>query len=85
MGFGFSGGPVVSYRIETVHGPVMGLLPELQRATLNLREQQGYTLSDICNILEVSESNVRVLLHRVRNRLFRCIEHFQESGGCCTD
>lgn len=58
-------------------------LPELQGATLNLREQQGYSLDDICNILEVSESNVRVLLHRARNRLFLCIEHFQETGECC--
>ena len=59
-------------------------LPELQSATLNLREQQGYSLTEICNILEVSESNVRVLLHRARNRLFRCIEHFQQTGECCT-
>lgn len=59
-------------------------LPELQSATLNLREQQGYSLSQICNILEVSESNVRVLLHRARNRLFRCIEHFQMTGECRT-
>ena len=59
-------------------------LPELQCATLNLREQQGYSLDQICNILEVSESNVRVLLHRARNRLFLCIEHFQQTGECCT-
>ena len=60
-------------------------LPELQGATLNLREQQGYSLAEICNILDVSESNVRVLLHRARNRMFRCIEHFQKSGECCTE
>ena len=60
-------------------------LPDMQAATLNLRERQGYALSEICNILEVSESNVRVLLHRARLKLFRCIEHFQETGVCCTD
>jgi len=59
-------------------------LPALQGATLSLREQQGYSLADICNILEVSESNVRVLLHRARNSLFLCIEHFQKTGECCT-
>jgi len=59
-------------------------LPDLQSATLNLRERQGYSLNEICNILDVSESNVRVLLHRARNRVFRCIEHFQDSGECCT-
>ncbi len=60
-------------------------LPDLQGATLNLRERQGYSLKEICNVLEVSESNVRVLLHRARLRLFRCIEHFQETGECCAD
>ena len=59
-------------------------LPDMQSATLNLRENQGYSLAEICNILEVSESNVRVLLHRARQRLFRCIEHFQATGKCCT-
>ncbi|MBT4163082.1 MAG: RNA polymerase sigma factor [Gammaproteobacteria bacterium] len=60
------------------------VLPDLQAATLNLRERQGHSLKEICNILEVSESNVRVLLHRARLRLFRCIEHFQQTGECCT-
>ena len=61
---------------------VIASLPELQGATLRLREQQGYSLADICNILDVSESNVRVLLHRARNRLFATIEHFQKTGEC---
>lgn len=60
------------------------VLPDMQSATLNLRENQGYSLAEICNILDVSESNVRVLLHRARQRVFRCIEHFQATGECCT-
>ena len=63
---------------------MIATLPDLQSATLNLRERQGYSLVEICDILDVSESNVRVLLHRARNRVFRCIEHFQDSGECCT-
>ena len=61
----------------------MGELPEQQKLTLQLREQQGYALAEICNILDVSESNVRVLIHRARNRLYRMIEHFQTTGECC--
>ena len=57
-------------------------LPPLQRAALSLREQQDYSLAEICNILDVSESNVRVLVHRARNRLFQCVEHFQLTGEC---
>lgn len=59
-------------------------LPDLQGATLNLKEKQGYSLKEICNILDVSESNVRVLLHRARNKIFSVIEHFQSTGECCT-
>ena len=62
---------------------VIAALPDMQGATLRLREQQGYSLSEICNILDVSESNVRVLLHRARNRLFATIEHFEQTGECC--
>lgn len=59
-------------------------LPDLQAATLNLKEKQGYSLKEICNILDVSESNVRVLLHRARNKVFTVIDHFQLTGECCT-
>lgn len=73
-----------SVELRTCIDEMIQTLPDLQSATLNLRERQGYSLNEICNILDVSESNVRVLLHRARNRLFRCIEHFQDSGECCT-
>lgn len=59
-------------------------LPDMQGATLNLKEKQGLSLKEICNILEVSESNVRVLLHRARQRVFTVIEHFESTGECCT-
>ena len=57
-------------------------LPDLQAATLALRDLHGLPLADICNILDVSESNVRVLLHRARNKVFGCVEHFQQTGEC---
>jgi len=59
-------------------------LPDMQSATIQLKEQQNFSLKEICNILEVSESNVRVLLHRARQQVYQCIEHFQNTGECCT-
>ncbi|XOV88217.1 MAG: RNA polymerase sigma factor [Pseudomonadota bacterium] len=64
---------------------VIGNLPDLQEATLRLREQHGFSPAEICNILDVSESNVRVLLHRARTRLFGAINHFQDTGECQAD
>ncbi|MEX2326582.1 MAG: sigma-70 family RNA polymerase sigma factor, partial [Pseudomonadales bacterium] len=62
---------------------VLSRLPEAQAATLRLREQAGYSFDEICNMLDVTESNVRVLLHRARSRLFSTIDHFQSTGECC--
>lgn len=57
-------------------------MPVQQRLVLELRDIQGLSLEDICNLLEVSASNVRVLLHRARTRLFSVVEHYQETGEC---
>lgn len=57
-------------------------LPEQQRTVLLLRDEEQMPLHDICNILEVSASNVRVLIHRARIRLHAMIEHFEETGTC---
>ncbi len=64
---------------------LMSTLPGLQTAALKLKQQQGLNSPDICNILDVSESNLRVLLHRARIRLFQCVEHFQQTGECCAE
>lgn len=57
-------------------------LSDLQRSVLLLRERQGLELEEICNLLEVSLSNVRVLLHRARLKVFATVEHFEETGEC---
>ncbi len=57
-------------------------LPEMQQAVFVLKDLEGSSFDDICNILDVSSSNARVLLHRARVRLFGQIEHFQETGQC---
>ena len=57
-------------------------LTELQSSVLLLRERQGLELQEICNLLGVSLSNVRVLLHRARLKVFATLEHYQETGQC---
>ncbi|MET0378147.1 MAG: sigma-70 family RNA polymerase sigma factor [Spongiibacteraceae bacterium] len=57
-------------------------LPTNQRAVLELRDFQGEELDAICNMLEISASNVRVLLHRARTQLFSVVDHYQETGEC---
>ena len=57
-------------------------LSELQGSVLHLREREGLELDEICNLLQVSLSNVRVLLHRARLKVFATLEHFEETGQC---
>jgi len=61
---------------------VLSQLPQIQQAIFLLNDVEGETSSEICNILEVTASNMRVLLHRARSRLFHHINHFQETGEC---
>lgn len=51
-------------------------LPPNQRAVITLRDIQGWDSKDVCDLLDVSESNQRVLLHRARGRVRAAIEKF---------
>ena len=42
-------------------------LPEAQRAVIELRDMAELESDEICELLDISESNFRVLLHRARH------------------
>jgi RNA polymerase sigma-70 factor (ECF subfamily) len=49
-------------------------LPERQREVVVLRDVQGWTSEEVCNALQLGETNQRVLLHRGRTRLRALLE-----------
>ncbi|MGQ0603644.1 MAG: RNA polymerase sigma factor [Anaerolineales bacterium] len=51
-------------------------LPETQRAVITLHDIEGWESKDICNVLAISETNQRVLLHRARSKVRRALEHY---------
>jgi RNA polymerase sigma-70 factor (ECF subfamily) len=51
-----------------------GKLPKNVAAVFNLRELDGMETREICALLNVSESNLWVMLHRARMALRRCLE-----------
>jgi RNA polymerase sigma-70 factor (ECF subfamily) len=53
-------------------------LPAIQRAVLSMYELEGIKMDEICNILDISSSNARVLLHRARTSLHHAIEKYQD-------
>jgi RNA polymerase sigma-70 factor (ECF subfamily) len=54
-------------------------LPPLQRAALTMYDMEGLKMEEVCNILDISASNARVLLHRARTGLHQCIDKFQDN------
>ena len=60
----------------------LNILNADQKAVFLLREQEQLEMDEVCNILEISHSNARVLLHRASMKLFQVIDHYQETGEC---
>ncbi len=52
----------------------LDLVSTQQRMAFVLRELEGLTTEEICKILDVSRTNLGVLLYRSRNRLRECLE-----------
>lgn len=55
-------------------------LPDAQRAAFFLKEVEGETPQDICNVLGVNATNLRVMLHRARLKLRECLERNWEKS-----
>jgi RNA polymerase sigma-70 factor, ECF subfamily len=49
-------------------------LPDSQRQVVTLRDVEGLDSKEVCQLLEISEVNQRVLLHRGRSRLRQDLE-----------
>jgi RNA polymerase sigma-70 factor (ECF subfamily) len=52
----------------------LGELPHTQRSVFMLREVEELDSAEICKILEISVTNLGVLMHRARARLRECLE-----------
>jgi RNA polymerase sigma-70 factor, ECF subfamily len=51
-------------------------LPDTQRAVITLRDIEGFDAEDVCNVLELSDTNQRVLLHRARSKVRQALEQY---------
>ena len=51
-------------------------LPPNQREVITLRDIDGLSSDEVCNILQISETNQRVLLHRARARVRMALAHY---------
>ncbi len=52
-----------------------------QRAVLTLRDLEGLDSREVCNALQLTGSNQRVVLHRARTRVRRALEEMYRQEG----
>jgi len=51
-------------------------LPEMQRLVITLRDIEGWSSQEVCNFLDITETNQRVLLHRARSKVRKALEEY---------
>jgi RNA polymerase sigma-70 factor (ECF subfamily) len=55
-------------------------LPPSQREVITLRDVEGWSSREVCNVLQITETNQRVLLHRARSKVRRAMERYLDEG-----
>lgn len=68
-------------QLRTCIDNALNELPPFQRVAITLREMQGMDMETICKILDVSESNGRVLLHRARSSIREAIDEYYRKSN----
>jgi RNA polymerase sigma-70 factor (ECF subfamily) len=68
-------GPIV----QMVHDSI-ARLPEVARAVVTLRDVEGLSTAEVAELLDLSEANVRVILHRSRSRIRSEVETKMRAG-----
>lgn len=54
----------------------MAALPAAQCTVVTLRDVEHLEAAEVCNVLQISETNQRVLLHRARSKLRAALERY---------
>jgi RNA polymerase sigma-70 factor (ECF subfamily) len=65
---------VLSEETQQVIRKAIAALPHNQREVITLRDIEGWSPGEACNVLHISETNQRVLLHRARSRVRKALE-----------
>ncbi|MEP6894729.1 MAG: RNA polymerase sigma factor [Chloroflexota bacterium] len=73
---GISEDTLISQETMDLINRAISELPETQRAVITLRDIHELSSDEVCNVLGVSETNQRVLLHRARAKVRQALENY---------
>jgi RNA polymerase sigma-70 factor, ECF subfamily len=62
--------------VRAVIAAAIAELPAAQRTVIALRDVDGWSSEEVCEALEISAGNQRILLHRARSRVRNAIERY---------
>lgn len=74
-------GSVLGAELVAVARDELEKLPERQRMVVTLRDMLGFDSAEVCEMLEISTANQRVLLHRGRAALRQVLENYLEDAS----
>jgi RNA polymerase sigma-70 factor (ECF subfamily) len=66
---------LASLETRTLIDQAIEQLPPTQRQVIRLRDVEGFSSAEVRDLLELSEANQRVLLHRARSKVRRALEN----------
>jgi RNA polymerase sigma-70 factor, ECF subfamily len=71
---------LLSDETRTLVRQAIDALPLTQRLVITLRDVEGVPSAEVCNMLAISETNQRVLLHRARAKVRGQLERYLEES-----
>lgn len=69
---------LVSAEAQEVIDAAIAKLPPAQAAVITMRDVEGLDAEEVCNALDLSETNQRVLLHRARSKVRQALEEYMQ-------
>jgi RNA polymerase sigma-70 factor (ECF subfamily) len=70
------GDPLLAEELSSRIRAAIETLPDRQREVITLRDVEGLSSEDVRNVLGLSETNQRVILHRARAKVRRALERY---------
>ena len=71
---------LLAKEVRSVIRATGGELPDSQRVVITLRDLEGWTAGEVCEVLGLSDGNQRVLLHRARSRVREALDGYLGNG-----